>query len=60
MKPMDLTKRLLRIELRHIERALLASKGCKALAARLLGLKRTTLVMRLQKLEREGIRPKAV
>lgn len=60
MKPMDLTQLLLKVELRYIERALAASQNCKALAARLLGLKRTTLVMRLQKLEREGIRPKAI
>lgn len=56
MKPMDLEGLVLKIQLRYMKRALVAARGSKTLAARLLGMNRTTLVMRIAKLEKDGHR----
>lgn len=49
MSPLDLPSLLEKIEVRYIKRALKASSGNQAGAARILGLKRTTLVEKLRK-----------
>jgi DNA-binding NtrC family response regulator len=54
MKPMRLNDLLLKVELKYMTRALIATNGCKAEAARILGLRRTTMVMRIRKLEDSG------
>lgn len=49
--PCDLPRELNRIQKQTIEKALIFSKGNKAIAATMLGMKRTTVVERLKKLE---------
>jgi len=53
VKPINLVKHMARIERDLIRTALDATEGNKARAAALLGLKRTTLVMKL-KADEEG------
>lgn len=48
-KPIDLPRLLYRLELRYVLKALRATKNNRTLAANLLGITRTTLVMKLRK-----------
>ncbi len=56
MKKMDLDDLISKIQLRYIRRALSASAGSRSEAAKLLGVNRTTLVMRIKKFEEQGQR----
>lgn len=52
--PVDLTGMLRRLEDAYIEAALTEADGCRAEAARLLGLHRTTLVEKLRRKARRN------